>query len=64
MSELTRICLYCQGENDIHSNNCKHCGMALPKKHPQDKRTKINFFIKVFWAIVIFSIVMMYYLPR
>jgi len=64
MSELSKTCLYCQSENDVNNDSCKHCGMALPKKHPQDKRSKISFFIKVFWAIVIFCVVMMYYLPR
>lgn len=64
MNEPSKKCLFCQGENDSNSTNCKHCGMALPKKHPQDKRSKISFFIKMFWAIVLFCVFMMFYLPR
>ena len=69
MSDSSRKCLYCQGENsvtagDVNNVNCKHCGMELPKKHPQDKKSKIRFFIKMFLVIVIFCVVMMYYLPR
>lgn len=69
MSEQSIKCLYCQGENkqvqnSVHNNNCEHCGMLLPKKHPQDKHSKINFFIKVFWVIVLFCLIMMFYLPR
>ena len=67
MNEQSKKCLYCQGENkqnDVNNDSCQHCGMALPKNHPQDKRRKISFFIKAFWIIVIFCIVMIYYLPR
>ncbi len=69
MSDQNRKCLFCQGDNnpkgdDVNNDNCIHCGMALPTKHPQDRRTKINFFIKAFWAIVIFCIFMVFYLPR
>lgn len=64
MNEPSKKCLFCQGENDINNTSCQHCGMTLPKKHPQDKRSKIRFFIKAFWAIVIFCIIMIYYLPR
>ncbi len=69
MNKGNITCLYCQGENSIdkaNANNkhCKHCGMSLPEKHPQDKSRKISFFIKAFWAIVIFCVFMMFYLPR
>ncbi|MEY8214464.1 MAG: DnrP protein [Colwellia sp.] len=60
----SKKCLYCQQENAGDAENCSHCGMALPLKHPQDKQTKISFFVKAFWGIVIFCVVMMYYLPR
>lgn len=64
MSQTNKKCLYCQGDNSAENENCQHCGMLLPEKHPQDKRSKINFFIKAFWGIVIFCAVMMFYLPR
>lgn len=64
MNEKNKKCLYCHGDNDESDSNCQHCGMALPQKHPQDKRNKISFFIKAFWAIVVFCVVMMFYLPR
>ena len=57
-------CLYCQTENDEQAENCKHCGMNLPTKHPQDKKSKLSFFVKAFWLIVIFSLIMVIYLPR
>ena len=64
MSEQGKKCLYCQCDNNETDVTCKHCGMALPIKHPNDKRSKINFFVKAFWAIVIFCVVMIFYLPR
>lgn len=64
MSQSSKKCLFCQEENDINNENCSHCGMALPTKHPHDKKTKINFFIKAFWGIVLFCVIMMLFLPR
>jgi uncharacterized paraquat-inducible protein A len=64
MTTQLKKCLYCQTENDAENSRCSHCGMTLPNKHPQDKQKKIKFFIKAFWAIVIFCLVMIYYLPR
>ncbi|MBL4764157.1 MAG: DnrP protein [Colwellia sp.] len=64
MNKNSKQCLYCQVENDIDNEHCSHCGMALPTKHPNDKQTKINFFIKAFWAIVLFCVIMIFYLPR
>jgi len=69
MNEKNKKCLYCQGEtevktNGVNNNTCKHCGMALPIKHPQNKRSKISFFTKVFWLIAIFCVFMIIYLPR
>lgn len=64
MSQNTKKCLFCQVENDDQNENCSHCGMALPAKHPHDKKTKISFFVKAFWGIVIFCVLMMIYLPR
>ncbi|MFQ3192975.1 MAG: hypothetical protein ACI936_004129 [Paraglaciecola sp.] len=64
MNKNSKKCLYCEVENDISNENCSHCGMALPTKHPNDKHTKISFFVKAFWGIVLFCVVMMIYLPR
>lgn len=64
MSTPMKTCLYCQTENEAGSTCCTHCGMTLPNKNPKDKQKKIKFFIKAFWAIVIFCLVMIYYLPR
>lgn len=64
MSKPSKKCLYCQGENEATNEICQHCGMDLPDKHPHDKRSKISFFIKAFWAIVIFCVFMIFYLPR
>lgn len=61
---IKKACLYCQTENNSDDEICNHCGMTLPKKPPQDKQTKISFFVKAFWLIVLFCIVMMAYLPR
>lgn len=64
MNEQSKKCLFCQGNNNENDSHCQHCGMALPVKHPHDKRSKISFFIKAFWGIVIFCVVMIIYLPR
>jgi uncharacterized paraquat-inducible protein A len=57
-------CLYCQTPNDANAVNCTNCGMALAKNHPNSAKSRSSFFIKAFWAIVIFCIVMIIYLPR
>lgn len=57
-------CLYCQTENDSEVINCTNCGMPLAKKHPNNKKDKLSFFVKAFILIVIFSVTMMIYLPR
>jgi len=64
MTQNSKKCLFCEVENDINNENCNHCGMALPTKHPHDKKTKITFFVKAFWGIVLFCIFMMFFLPR
>lgn len=64
MSNQIKKCLYCQGDNNEVDAQCRHCGMALPQKHPNDRSTKVKFFVKAFWAIVIFCVVMIFYLPR
>ncbi|WP_353539960.1 DnrP protein [Colwellia sp. KU-HH00111] len=64
MSNQQNKCLFCQGENTVDTDTCQHCGMTLPKKHPEDRKSKISFFVKAFWAIVIFCTVMVFYLPR
>ncbi len=64
MSQQTKKCLYCEVENDSSNENCSHCGMALPTKHPKDKQTKIKFFVKAFWGITLFCIFMIFFLPR
>ncbi|PCH96680.1 MAG: DnrP protein [Gammaproteobacteria bacterium] len=63
MSYDTVTCLFCQTKNDTSLENCSHCGMALAKNHPEGK-AKISFFVKAFWGIVIFCVVMIIYLPR
>ncbi len=55
-------CLYCQTPNENNAEKCVNCGMPLAKNHP--KKAKLSFFVKAFWAIVIFCIVMIIYLPR
>jgi hypothetical protein len=73
-------CLYCQTENEcqIEDNdqledndqkqpslgNCHNCGMPLAKKHPNNKKDKLNLFVKWFIFIVIFCVAMVIYLPR
>jgi predicted nucleic acid-binding Zn ribbon protein len=57
-------CLFCQTKNDADVESCKNCGMALAKDHPESENTRQRFFVKAFWGIVIFCIVMMIYLPR
>ncbi len=63
MSHETVTCLFCQTKNDASLENCSHCGMALAKNHPEGKARR-SFFVKAFWGIVIFCLVMMFYLPR
>jgi len=57
-------CLYCQTKNEATQENCQHCGMPLAKDHPDGEKFRQRFFVKAFWGIVIFCIVMMIYLPR
>lgn len=64
MTSECKKCLYCQSINKASDSQCQHCGMALPVKHPQSKSSKIKFFVKAFWVIVIFCVVMIFYLPR
>ena len=64
MTHNSKKCLFCQTENNRENESCTHCGMALPTKHPHDKQSKISFFVKAFWGIVLFCVVMMIYLPR
>ncbi len=69
MTKSSRKCLYCQSENNPSKNKanndlCNNCGMTLPKKHPKDKHSKLSFFIKAFWIIVMFCVFMVLYLPR
>ena len=66
MSQTTKMCLYCQTENTSEGENklCRHCGMELPEKHPNDRNIKVRFFVKAFWLIALFCLVMVFYLPR
>lgn len=67
MSQKTKICLFCQTENivtDNDNNQCQQCGMELPEKHPNDRNIKVRFFVKAFWLIALFCIVMVFFLPR
>lgn len=64
MSQQTKKCLYCEVENDSNNENCSHCGMALPIKHPKDKQKNIKFFVKAFWGIALFCLIMVFFLPR
>lgn len=66
MSQTTKTCLYCETENTAEGENqqCKHCGMELPEKHPNDRNTKVKFFVKAFWLIALFCLIMVFYLPR
>ncbi|OUR79983.1 DnrP protein [Colwellia psychrerythraea] len=66
MSQTTKTCLFCQTENTCEgeNNQCQHCGMELPDKHPNDRNIKVKFFFKAFWLIALFCIVMVFYLPR
>lgn len=79
MNKEIKTCLFCQTENEVHlddtnSNNakikpvgtqqCRHCGMGLPDKHPNDRKPKVKLFVKAFWLIVLFCLFMVIYLPR
>jgi len=72
-----KTCLFCQTENETqHKENaasyvkqnstqqCRHCGMDLPDKHPNDRKTGVKFFVKAFWLIALFCLIMVFYLPR
>ncbi len=66
MSQTTKTCLFCQTEDsgEVENNQCRHCGMGLPDKHPNDRNIKVKFFVKAFWLIALFCLVMVFYLPR
>ncbi len=66
MGQTTKTCLYCETANvsDGDNQQCEHCGMELPDKHPNDRNIKVKFFAKAFWLIAIFCIIMVFYLPR
>lgn len=66
MSQIIKTCLYCQTENVTkdEKDQCKHCGMELPIKHPNDRNIKVKIFVKAFWLIALFCLVMVFYLPR
>ncbi|GLX76934.1 hypothetical protein tinsulaeT_02740 [Thalassotalea insulae] len=57
-------CLYCQTPNDSQNTHCQNCGMAMPKKHPESAKVKQKLFKYFFWAIALFCLIMMFYLPR
>ena len=63
MSHEQVSCLFCQVKNDSKLEHCTNCGMALTKHHPEGK-ARLSFFVKAFWGIVIFCVLMMCYLPR
>lgn len=62
MNTEKKYCLYCQTSNEPEQQHCVNCGMPLSNKNI--KQGKINFFIKIFWAIVLFCAFMILYLPR
>lgn len=66
MNLTKKTCLYCQTENvgEGEIKQCKHCGMELPDKNPNDRNVKVKFFVKAFWLIVLFCVFMVFYLPR
>jgi hypothetical protein len=61
-------CLYCQTENEHQAGDdlgsCSNCGMPLAEKHPNNKKDKLNLFVKWFIFITIFCVTMVIYLPR
>ena len=66
--------MYCQTENEYKIDDktskdegfghCNNCGMPLAKKHPNNKKDKLDLFVKWFIFIVIFCVAMVIYLPR
>lgn len=57
-------CLYCQTKNEKTKETCSNCGMPLASNHPESEKSRLSFFVKAFWLIAIFCVIMMYYLPR
>ena len=67
-------CLYCQTENTLEQDSrlagnhdtkrCQHCGMALPKSHPNSVSHRTKLFPFVFGCIALFCFLMIIYLPR
>ena len=76
MNKEIKICLYCQTEHECQlddsqnkreqasTQQCRQCGMALPYKHPNDRKQGLKLFVKVFWLIALFCFLMVFYLPR
>ncbi|WP_206485826.1 DnrP protein [Thalassotalea sp. G2M2-11] len=69
MSKEVITCLYCQSPNEIDNEqndigNCENCGMPLTQHAPEGRLSRLKRFLPFFWAIVIFCLVMIFYLPR
>jgi len=64
MKKNVIACLYCYTKNELIKKRCLNCGMPLAEDHPENYKNKTRFFVKAFWVIVVFCIVMVYYLPR
>ncbi|WDE07739.1 DnrP protein [Thalassomonas viridans] len=63
-TEKTVPCLYCQSKNKVNDKQCYHCGMPLALKHPENKSSRLRFFVQAFVLIAFFCLVMVAYLPR
>jgi len=53
-----------QVSTQVSTQQCRQCGMELPDKNPNDRKPKVKFFVKAFWLIALFCLVMVIYLPR
>ncbi len=57
-------CLYCQCENSAEQSVCENCGMNLPEHTERNKEQRLLRFKLFVIGLVIFSAIMIVWLPR
>ncbi len=57
-------CLYCQCENSNEQSVCENCGMNLPEHTERNKEQRLLRFKLFVIGLVIFSAIMIVWLPR
>lgn len=58
------ICLYCQCDNAAEQSVCENCGMNLPQHTERNQAQRLLRFKLFVIGLVIFSAIMIVWLPR